>query len=149
MWAEIEAVVPRSELAEALVAVVELAGPPDSAADEAWRSELVKRLRQFYRCLRRRDIFAVNSSKWGDPRAKLLSGTSWTTAKPVVLYSLDLPPDPDDHLDERADLLDATFREVTAGLPDNTAVRFDDAGRCTWRRSRRRQSRRAWRTCGC
>ncbi|MEV0704588.1 hypothetical protein AB0I53_42640 [Saccharopolyspora sp. NPDC050389] len=43
VWAEIEAVVPRSELAEALVAVVELAGPPDSDADEAWRSELVKR----------------------------------------------------------------------------------------------------------
>nr|WP_235883850.1 DUF4158 domain-containing protein [Saccharopolyspora elongata] len=43
VWAEIEAVVPRSELAAALVAVVELAGPPDSDADEAWRSELVKR----------------------------------------------------------------------------------------------------------
>ena len=31
------------ELAEALVAVVELAGPLDSDADEAWRAELVKR----------------------------------------------------------------------------------------------------------
>ncbi len=43
VWAEIEAVVPRSELAEALVAVVELAGPLDSDTDEAWRAELVKR----------------------------------------------------------------------------------------------------------
>ena len=32
VWAEIEAVVPRAELAEALIAVVELAGPPDSDA---------------------------------------------------------------------------------------------------------------------
>ena len=211
VWAEIEAVVPRSELADALTAVIELAGPPDSDADEAWRAELVKRfatvrpflpllcevirfgaapdgervlaalrdlprlwgggrnkvarseideqlligswrrlvlhapemepgvidwraytfcvLEQFHRCLRRRDIFAVNSSKWGDPRAKLLAGTAWTTAKPVVLSSLGLPADPDDHLAERADALDATFREVTAGLPDNTAVRFDEHGR--------------------
>ncbi|MGW3473635.1 Tn3 family transposase [Saccharopolyspora sp. NPDC000995] len=211
VWAEIEAVVPRAELAEALVAVVELAGLPDSDADEAWRAVLVKRfatvrpflpllcevirfgatpdgqrvlaalrnlptlwgggrnkvdrseideqlligswkrlvlnapelepgtvdwraytfcvLEQFHRCVRRRDIFAVNSSKWGDPRAKLLAGKAWTTAKPVVLSSLGLPPDPDDHLDERAELLDATFREVAARVPENTAVRFDDAGR--------------------
>ncbi|MFD4190516.1 Tn3 family transposase [Amycolatopsis thermoflava] len=211
VWAEIEAVVPRSELAEALVAVVELAGPPDSDADEAWRAVLVKRfatvrpflpllcevirfgaapdgkrvltalrnlptlwgggrnkvdrseideqlligswrrlvlhapelepgtidwraytfcvLEQFHRCLRRRDIFAVNSSKWGDPRAKLLTGKAWTTAKPVVLSSLGLPPAPDEHLDERAELLDATFREVTARVPENTAVRFDEHGR--------------------
>jgi TnpA family transposase len=211
VWAEIEAVVPRAELAEALVAVVELAGPLDSDADEAWRAELVKRfvtvrpflpllcevirfgaapegrqvlaalrdlprlwgggrnkvarseideqlligswrrlvlhapelepgtidwraytfcvLEQFHRCLRRRDIFAVNSSKWGDPRAKLLAGSAWTTAKPVVLSSLGLPPDPNEHLDECAELLDATFREVTAGLPENTAVRFDEDGR--------------------
>ncbi len=211
VWAEIEAVVPRAELAEALVAVVELAGPLDSDADEAWRAELVKRfvtvrpflpllcevirfgaapdgqrvlaalrdlprlwgggrnkvargeideqlligswrrlvlhapdlepgtvdwraytfcvLEQFHRCLRRRDIFAANSSKWGDPRAKLLAGNAWTTAKPVVLSSLGLPSDPNEHLDERAELLAATFREVTAGLPENTAVRFDEHGR--------------------
>lgn len=211
VWAEIENVVPRTELTEALSAVVELAGPPDSDADEAWRAELVKRfatvrpflpllcevirfdaapdgqrvlaalrdlprlwgggrnkvaraeideqllvgswrrlvlhtpglepgcvdwraytfcvLEQFHRCLRRRDIFAVNSSKWGDPRAKLLAGSAWNAAKPVVLSSLGLPPDPDEHLDEHAELLDATFREVTARLPDNTAVRFDEHGR--------------------
>ncbi|KAA5834330.1 hypothetical protein F1721_11625 [Saccharopolyspora hirsuta] len=29
--------------------------------------------------------------------------------------ALGLPPDPDEHLDERAELLDATFREVVAG----------------------------------
>lgn len=38
----LDAVVPREELAEALAAVVELAGPPDSDADVAWRAELIK-----------------------------------------------------------------------------------------------------------
>ena len=50
-----------------------------------WRAYTFCVLEQFYRCLRRRDIFAVNSSKWGDPRAKLLAGKAWTTDKPVVL----------------------------------------------------------------
>jgi hypothetical protein len=36
-----------------------------------------------------RDILATNSSKWDDPRAKLLGGAAWTTAKPMVLASLN------------------------------------------------------------
>jgi hypothetical protein len=43
IWAEIERVVPRRQLAAALDAVLELAPPPDEEADEAWRAELVKR----------------------------------------------------------------------------------------------------------
>ncbi|WP_280956238.1 hypothetical protein [Actinosynnema mirum] len=31
-------------------------------------------LEQFHRHLRRREVFAVNSPKWGDPRAKLRAG---------------------------------------------------------------------------
>ena len=46
-----------------------------------------------------------------------------------MLSSLGLPPDPNEHLDECAELLDATFHDVTAGLPENTAVRFDEHGR--------------------
>ena len=41
--AEIERVVPRSEIAAALAAVMELAPPTDEDADEVWRVELVKR----------------------------------------------------------------------------------------------------------
>jgi len=43
VWAEIERVVPRSEIAAALAAVMELAPPTDEHADEVWRVELVKR----------------------------------------------------------------------------------------------------------
>lgn len=43
VWADIEAVVPRRDLAAAVDAVLELAPTADSDADEAWRTELVKR----------------------------------------------------------------------------------------------------------
>ena len=43
MWEQIEAVVPREELAAAIAALFELAPPLDSDADEAWRAMLVTR----------------------------------------------------------------------------------------------------------
>jgi hypothetical protein len=43
IWADIERVVSRSEIAAALAAVIELAPPTDEDADEVWRVELVKR----------------------------------------------------------------------------------------------------------
>ena len=209
VWERIEAVVPRRELAAAIAAIIELAPPLDSDADEAWRAQLVTRfatvrpflgrlttvvdfgatpegapvlaalrslpglmgrkkvapeeidaellvgswrrlvlaaphleagcvdwkaytfcvLEQFHRMLRRRQIFAKNSSKWGDPRAKLLAGPAWDQARPTVLASLGLPAAPGEHLAARGALLDATYREVAARLPDNTQVVFDDDGR--------------------
>ncbi|MEU1216374.1 Tn3 family transposase [Streptomyces sp. NPDC005790] len=209
MWEQIEAVVPRSELAAAIASLFELTPPLDSDADEAWRAMLVTRfgtvrpflkllvkvvdfdatpegapvlaalkslpeltgrkkvgpaeidtallvgswrrlvlaapglepgvvdwkgyvfcvLEQFHRMLRRREIFAKNSSKWGDPRAKLLAGEAWKQAKPTVLASLALPEGADEHLAARAALLDGTYREVAGRLPDNAQISFDDDGR--------------------
>lgn len=43
MWEQIEAVVPRQELAAAIAALFELTPPLDSDADEAWRAMLVTR----------------------------------------------------------------------------------------------------------
>lgn len=43
IWEHIEAVVPRRELAAAIAAVLELAPPLDSDAEEAWRAQLVTR----------------------------------------------------------------------------------------------------------
>ncbi|WTA40218.1 DUF4158 domain-containing protein [Streptomyces sp. NBC_00846] len=162
MWEQIEAVIPRGELAAAIAALFELTPPLDSDADEAWRAMLVTRfgtvrpflkllvevvdfgatpeglpvlkalrslpdlmgrkkvgpaeidtdllagswrrlvlsaphqepgavdwkaytfcvLEQFHRMLRRKEVYAKNSSKWGDPRAKLLAGQAWEQAKP-------------------------------------------------------------------
>jgi TnpA family transposase len=209
MWEAIEAVVPRKELAAAVAAMVELAPPLDSDADEAWRRLLVSRfatvrpflkllvevvdfgataegapvlraflslpelmgrkkvseaeidaellsgswkrlvlsaphlepgevdwkaysfcvLEQVHRLLRRKEVFAVNSSKWGDPRAKLLDGEAWERVKPTMLASLGPPADVAEHLASRAALLDGTYREVAARLPANAQITADDDGR--------------------
>ncbi|MFF4505284.1 Tn3 family transposase [Streptomyces sp. NPDC001401] len=209
MWARIEQVVPRHELAAAIAALFELTPPLDSDADEAWRAQLVTRfgtvrpflkllvtvvdfgatpeglpalkalkslpdlmgrkkvgpaeidtglltgswrrlvlsaphlepgtvdwkayafcvLEQVHRMLRSKQVFAKNSSKWGDPRAKLLDGDAWEQAKPTVLASLNLPAEAGEHLAARAALLDGTYREVAARVPANSQIVFDDDGR--------------------
>jgi hypothetical protein len=86
-------------------------------------------LEQFHRHLKRRDIYAPASARWGDPRAKLLSGATWEEAKPQALAALGLPEDPDAFLAEHAQLLDATYREVGGRLTTNDAVSVDERGR--------------------
>ncbi|WP_413810908.1 Tn3 family transposase [Streptomyces sp. OE57] len=56
-----------------------------------WKAYAFSVLEQVHRMLRRREVFAKNSSKWGDPRAKPLEGDAWEQAKPSVLASLGLP----------------------------------------------------------
>jgi len=209
VWARIEAVVPRRELASAVAAIAELTPPADSDADEAWRAMLVSRfatvrpflpqlcqviefgataegrpvlaalrtlpglmgrkrvtpaeidisllpgswrrlvlraphleaglvdwkayafcvLEQFHRLLRRREIFAVNSSRWGDPGARLLQGAAWRALRPTVLASLRLPEHPGAHLAQRAEALDAAYREVAGRLPASTSARMGADGR--------------------
>nr|WP_026219167.1 Tn3 family transposase [Embleya scabrispora] len=94
-----------------------------------WKAYVFCVLEQFHRMLRQQEVFANNSSKWGDPRAKLLAGDAWEQAKPTVLASLSLPGEPGGHLTARAALLDGTYREVAARLPDNAQITVDDAGR--------------------
>ncbi|APU15087.1 MULTISPECIES: Tn3 family transposase [Actinoalloteichus] len=106
-----------------------LSGPELEPGAVDWRAYTFCVLEQFHRHLKRRDIFAVNSSKWGDPRAKLLAGDAWSAAKPLVLASLELPEDPAEHLAERARLLHDTYLDVASRLPGNAAVSFDDDGR--------------------
>jgi hypothetical protein len=49
--------------------------------------------------------FARNSSKWDDPRAKLLDGEAWEQARPAGLASLGLPGEAGEHLAARTALL--------------------------------------------
>jgi hypothetical protein len=106
-----------------------LAAPHLEAGLVDWRAYVFCVLEQFHRHLRRRDVYATNSSKWADPRAALLDGAAWETTRPTVLASLSLPEDPDAHLAERARLLDEAYRHVAGRLPANTEVTFDDGGR--------------------
>lgn len=94
-----------------------------------WKAYVFCVLEHFHWMLRRREIFARNSSKWGDPRAKLLSGAAWTRTRPTVLASLGLPEDAQEQLRARAELLDGTYREVASRLPVNTQATFGEDGR--------------------
>ncbi|MCX5233111.1 Tn3 family transposase [Streptomyces sp. NBC_00233] len=106
-----------------------LAAPGLEPGTVDWKGYVFCVLEQFHRMLRRREIFAKNSSKWGDPREKLLAGEAWEQAKPTVLASLGLPEGAGEHLAARAALLDGTYREVAGRLPDNAQISFDDDGR--------------------
>lgn len=68
-----------------------LAAPHLEPGTVDWKAYVFCVLEQFHRMLRRREVFARNCSKWGDPRAKLLAGEAWEQAKPTVLASLGLP----------------------------------------------------------
>ena len=56
-----------------------------------WKAYTFCVLERFRRMLRRREIFARNSARWGDPRAELLSDAAWEQARPTVPASLNLP----------------------------------------------------------
>jgi hypothetical protein len=94
-----------------------------------WKAYAFCVLEQVHRMLRSKQVFSKNSSKWGDPRAKLLDGEAWEQAKPTVLASLNLPAEAGEHLAARAALLDGTYREVAARVPANSQIVFDDDGR--------------------
>jgi Tn3 transposase DDE domain len=86
-------------------------------------------LTQFHRHLKRRDIFAPRSSRWRDPRAQLLSGEAWASAKGPVLWALELPEDSTELLDRHARDLDTAYRGVASRIQDGTAVTVDDEGK--------------------
>jgi len=75
--------------------------------------------------LRRRDLFVSPSLRWGDPRAKLLQGDAWNSARPTVCRTLDLHPTPQLELSALACQLDEAYRRTTDNLPTNAAVRIE------------------------
>src|SRR5258708_35352543 len=86
-------------------------------------------LEQFWRHLRRRDIWADASTRWRNPQARLLEGDAWQAARADVLTTLDLPGDPDGLLAGHSRTLDAAYREVGGRLAVNTEVSIDDDGK--------------------
>jgi TnpA family transposase len=87
-------------------------GRPAGTVDRAGYTFCV--LSQFHQRLRRRDIYAVASSRWADPRAKLLDGQVWEARREELLDSLQLPEDSDDLLDACAAELDGAWRHMAA-----------------------------------
>jgi len=86
-------------------------------------------LEQLHQRLRRRDIFAVASSRWADPRAKLLTGAAWEAARGPVLNALQLPTQPDELLADHDRDLDEAWRAVASSLDNGAQVVIDGDGR--------------------
>jgi hypothetical protein len=86
-------------------------------------------LEQFWRGLKRRDIYADASTRWRNPQARLLEGEAWAAIRGNVLTTLSLPADPDALLAEHARALDAAYREVGGRLAANTEVSIGDDGK--------------------
>jgi hypothetical protein len=86
-------------------------------------------LEQFWRGLKRREIYADASTKWRNPQAELLEGHQWDAIRPEVLTALSLPADPDELLAEHARTLDAAYKEVGGRLIANPDVRVDASGK--------------------
>jgi TnpA family transposase len=86
-------------------------------------------LELFHEGLKRRDIFAMVSDRFADPRARLLSGDAWDAVKRPVLSALLLPEDPAGLLEACAADLDEAWRAAAAGLGANASLTVDADGR--------------------
>lgn len=86
-------------------------------------------LERFWRCLKRREIFAEASTRWRDPQAALLDGARWQGMRAETLTALGLPESPEALLLEHADVLDETLRRVGGGLLANPDAHVDEDGK--------------------
>jgi TnpA family transposase len=75
--------------------------------------------------LRRRDVFVSPSLRWSDPRAKLLQGDAWVSARPTVCRTLDLQATPQQELEALRHQLDEAYCRTADNLPTNAAVRIE------------------------
>ena len=75
-------------------------------------------LEHLHRALRRRDVFAARSVRWGDPRAQLLSDEEWEAAKPQALTALRLEEPASVHLAALGRTLDSAWRSLAARLAE-------------------------------
>jgi len=67
--------------------------------------------------LRKRDVFVSASSRWSDPRAKLLQGTAWESVRATISHVLGRSLSAKDELARWEQELDAAYRRTSAALP--------------------------------
>jgi hypothetical protein len=75
--------------------------------------------------LSRREVYVTPSERWGDPRAKLLRGQAWESARLQVCRTLDLSPTAEPELAELAKQIDEAYRRVNDNLPANPALHIE------------------------
>ena len=86
-------------------------------------------LEKFHRHLKHRNIFAESSSKWRDPRAHLLAGSAWESAREAGMNALRLPTDAAPMLIEHDTTLDAAYKDVASRLDSDTPASVDENGK--------------------
>ncbi|MGH3436071.1 MAG: Tn3 family transposase [Sciscionella sp.] len=69
-------------------------------------------LEQLHRALLRRDVYATPSTRWSDPRARLLDGARWEAVRTDVLAGLSLDMPVEEHLGELTRGLDAAWKQM-------------------------------------
>lgn len=74
-------------------------------------------LERLHEALRRHDVFVDESTRWGDPRAKLLTGERWERMRPTICQSLGRKADPTSEFDDLARRLDEAYRTAAARFP--------------------------------
>ncbi len=92
--------------------------PKDQPVDRRYYTLCV--LERLHDALRRHDVFVAESTRWGDPRAKLLTGEQWERVRPTICQSLGRKAEPKMEFEELARRLDEAYR--------TTAARFPQAG---------------------
>lgn len=81
-------------------------------------------LSRLHEGLRHRDVYVAQSSRWGDPRAKLLQREEWLRVRATVCQSLGRSLSPKGELDDLARRLDDAYRRTAANLP-SASVRIE------------------------
>ncbi|HVA26026.1 MAG TPA: Tn3 family transposase [Chloroflexota bacterium] len=75
--------------------------------------------------LRRRDVYAPGSIRWGDPRAELLSPETWEQHRDQACEDLALDTDPDKIVAHLAQALDEAWRRGADGIGTNPDFRIE------------------------
>jgi Tn3 transposase DDE domain len=75
-------------------------------------------LEQLHRALSRRDVYAMPSNRWSDPRARLLDGPAWDAVRDDVLAGLSLDMPVAEHLAELTGGLDAAWKQMAARMAE-------------------------------
>jgi TnpA family transposase len=76
--------------------------------------------------LRKREIFAPRSKKWGDPRSYLLPDAAWPAERPKVCRSLNLPATPEPFIDLLRAEVDASYHLAADRFEENDALRIEE-----------------------
>jgi len=74
--------------------------------------------------LKRRDVFVTRSGRFTDPRAKLLSGSAWTAARPEICAGLSLAGEPQQALERLSAQLHGAYQQTAGRLDENLALQI-------------------------